>query len=259
MSHSGQLNVYALPELMPDVSLAGSVSVVVDILRATTTMIHALASGAKRVIPCLQVEDAFQLRAERLQHDPNEQILLGGERGGLRVEGFDLGNSPAHYTPEVVAGKTLLFSTTNGTRAIFRVLTSDTVYPACFNNMSAVRDKLLPHSVINIVCAGTDRQYTEEDILFAGFLVDQMMISQNRYALNAQAIAAREMWERNFSLACRFGKKKIHPETLAGILRQSRGGENLMQLGLGGDILSAAVIDAFSIAPQVDLHTLEMT
>jgi hypothetical protein len=86
-----------------------------------------------------------------------------------------------------------------------------------------------------------------------------MIISKNRYALNAQAVAAREMWERNFSLACRFGGKKIHPETLAGILRQSRGGKNLMQLGLGSDILSAAVIDAFSIAPHVDLQTLEIT
>src|SRR3954447_24007137 len=106
--------VHLLPALVEPETLRDQTVVVVDVLRATTTIVHALAAGARAVVPCLEVEEARQ-RAANL---PAGSAVLGGERQGLRIEGFDLGNSPTEYTPERVAGKTVVFTTTNGTRAM---------------------------------------------------------------------------------------------------------------------------------------------
>src|SRR5262245_57387196 len=108
------LNVHLLPELTTPEALTGGVVVVIDVLRATTTITTALAAGARRVIPCLDVADARAAAA----NSPEGECVLGGERQGLRIEGFDLGNSPNEYTPASVGGKTLVFSTTNGTKAM---------------------------------------------------------------------------------------------------------------------------------------------
>src|ERR1041384_8191351 len=108
---SRTINVHLLPILVEPHELAGKLVVVIDVLRATTMIIHALAAGAKAVIPFLEVAGAREL-AERLPG----QAVLGGERGGNRIAGFDLGNSPLEYTPAAVGGKTLVFTTTNGTR-----------------------------------------------------------------------------------------------------------------------------------------------
>ena len=241
-------------------ALAGSIAVVIDVLRATTTITHALAAGALRVIPCLETQDALDMRTKLQQQSPETPVLLGGERGGVLIEGFDLGNSPEDYTPEHIGGKTLVFSTTNGTRAMFRLLDADAIFLACFNNATAVAKCLLNFSKITILCAGTDRQYTEEDMLLAGFLVERLTRwSQQRYALNTYAVAARECWDTSFPLAKRIGEETIHPENLAQILRQSRGGTNLMQLGLGKDILAASRIDVFDLVPQIQHEQREIT
>jgi len=253
------LSVFPVPEMMPEnastaESLGGTVAVVIDVFRATTTITHALVAGATQAIPCLEIQDAFDMREKLRQQSIDEHILLGGERGGVLIDGFDLGNSPEDYTPERVGGKTLIFSTTNGTRAMFRLCDADAIYLACFNNASAVAKCLLEFPKITILCAGTNRQYTEEDMLLAGFLVERLTRwSENRYALNTYAVAAREQWDTNFPLAKRIGEEPIHPENLAQILRQSRGGKNLMQLGLGKDILAASCIDLFDLVPKIDL------
>lgn len=259
------LSVFPVPEMMPEEestaeALAGTVAVIIDVLRATSVIAHALAAGATRAIPCLETRDAFATREKLRQQSPDEQVVLGGERGGVLIEGFDLGNSPEDYTSERVGGKTLIFSTTNGTRAIFRMLDADGIYLACFNNASAVAKCLLNFPKITILCAGTDGQYTEEDMLMAGFLVERLMRwSQHCYSLNTYAVAAKERWDTSFSAAKRIGEEPIHPENVAQILRQSRGGKNLMQLGLGKDILAASRIDIFDLVPKIEHGQREIT
>src|SRR5262245_28555218 len=98
MPATRQIDVYLLPALVDPADLTGKVAVVIDVLRATTTIVHALANGARDVIPCLEITDA-------LQH-AGPAILRGGERGGRQIPGFDLGNSPAEYSREAVGGKT---------------------------------------------------------------------------------------------------------------------------------------------------------
>src|SRR5262245_43217359 len=109
-----EVSVYLLPELAAPGRLAGGVAVVIDVLRATKNIIHALAAGCSAVRPCAEVEEARELaggmRAGR--------VLLGGERGGRPLPGFDVGNSPREYTAKLCKGSTLVLTTTNGTRAL---------------------------------------------------------------------------------------------------------------------------------------------
>jgi len=250
------LSVFPTPDMMPQTmssadNISGTVAVVIDVLRATTTIVHALAAGALRVIPCRETEEAFVLRENLREVSPDQPVLLGGERGGVLIDEFDLGNSPEDYTHERVIGKTLIFTTTNGTRALFRLLDADAIYFSCFNNVSAVVKCLLKFSKIIILCAGTDRLYTGEDMLLAGMLTERLTrLSEKPYLLNTYAVAAKEQWDTSFPVAKRIGQERIHPENLAQILRQSRGGKNLMALGLGKDILAASQIDLFDWVPR---------
>ena len=129
------------------------VAVVIDVLRATTTIVTALAHGAHVIIPCTEVTQARKIAR---QHK-SEHVLLGGERGGEKIEGFDLDNSPGNYTPEMVAGKTIVFTTSHGTQAIARASGAAQVIIASLLNLSAVAQRLAasPRNV-HLVCSGTD-------------------------------------------------------------------------------------------------------
>src|ERR1700728_2643612 len=104
------VSVHMLPALIPDGALRGGVAVVIDVLRATTTMIHALAAGCDAIIPCLEIEEAREVASIL----PAGWTVLAGERQWLPIEGFDLGNSPGDCTPDICSGKTLVMTTTNG-------------------------------------------------------------------------------------------------------------------------------------------------
>ncbi len=163
--------VHLLPSLIPPGSLRGGVAVVVDVLRATTVMVRALANGCAAVIPCGEIDEARTVAAGL----PPGTAFLGGERGGLPIPGFDLGNSPDDFTFEACQGKTLVMTTTNGTRAILASLEAERVYVASFANLKATADELTVQLLkkdhgypIHIVCAGTEGFISLEDSLLAG-------------------------------------------------------------------------------------------
>src|SRR5713101_9803885 len=114
MPEDRDVQVHLLPELAPSGRLKGGVAVVIDVLRATTTIIHALAAGCAAVRPCAEVDEAKELAGSMRAG----RVLLGGERGGAPLAGFDLGNSPREYTTKICRGNTLVLTTTNGTRAL---------------------------------------------------------------------------------------------------------------------------------------------
>ena len=237
------IDVYPLPVLFEAGELRGTCAVVIDVLRATTTSLFALASGAERIVPLLDVDDALRRRGG--------STVLGGERGGIQIAGFDLGNSPESFTPEIVAGKTVFFTTTNGTVALHAARFAEPVFLACFMNAAAVVETLSRLDRISLVCAGTDGDVTEEDLLLAGCLTERLQRrSEYGYRLNVQATTAMELWRGSFSLRRILGLEVVLPEALAQVLRRSRGGSNLMRLGLGADILTAARIDSIDLVPQ---------
>jgi 2-phosphosulfolactate phosphatase len=250
------LNVYSLPLLVEPEELVGSTVLVIDVLRGTTTITYALEAGAEQVIPCLEVDDAKKL-AEQF---PAGEFVLGGERNGVLIEGFDLGNSPEDYSVASVGGKTVIFTTTNGTRALLHARQADEVFPTAFVNAGAVVAKLLERENISILCSGTDGQISNDDVLLAGMLVDRIQRqSGGIYQENAQALTARETWLHAFALPQSLGAEPLGPDRLAQELGKSLGGKNLIALELFEDILAAARIDAFDIVPRFDTKTLRIT
>jgi 2-phosphosulfolactate phosphatase len=226
--------VHLLPGLAPPGRLAGGVAVVIDVLRATTTIVHALAAGCTAVVPCAEVEEARALADGLLAG----KALLGGERGGRPLPGFDLGNSPREYTSAVCGGTTLILTTTNGTRALLRAAEAERVLVAGFVNYSAVCEQLRQEArPIHIVCAGSEGEVTLEDTLLAGALVDFL----------CEAGAARVNDAGRLAWDC----FENHGRVLLGALEVSRGGTQLRQLGYDDDIHAAARVDQFALVPEL--------
>jgi 2-phosphosulfolactate phosphatase len=249
------LNVYALPKLVDPRELAGGTAIVLDVLRATTTIVYALDAGAKQFIPCMTIADALAI-AEQF---PRDEVVLAGERDGLPIDGFDLGNSPEEFTPERVEGKTVVFTTTNGTQAIHHAKAADEVLLAAFVNAGAIVRRLFDRENVHILCSGTNGLMGDDDVLLAGMLVERLEREGGMvYRENAQAMTARETWLHAFSLPQALGGEVLDPDLLASKLRGSLGGHNLATLGLDDDIIAASWISRFDLVPRVDVKTLHV-
>ena len=245
------LNVYALPSLVTPEDLAGGTVVVIDVLRSTTTIVYALEAGALEVIPCQEVEEARQVASQF----PPGDVVLGGERGGLLIEGFDLGNSPTEYTPSSVGNRTVVLTTTNGTRAMAKCGQAARVLLGAFVNASAIFDEIVGQDQIHLLCSGTDGQYSRDDVLLAGLLVEWLQRRGGTpYQLNAQAVTARENWVSSFAVPYAIGAEPLDAELLARELRKSLGGRNLTAIGLDDDIRTASQLDRYSVVPELDLE-----
>src|SRR5262245_46344429 len=131
MPSARELSVHLLPGLIEPGRLAGGVAVAVDVLRATTTIVHALAAGCPAVWPCAEVEEA-KVRAAGI----GRRALLAGERGGVAISGFDLGNSPGDFKSSACKGRDLVLTTTNGTKALLRAAEAERVMVGAFVNFS---------------------------------------------------------------------------------------------------------------------------
>jgi 2-phosphosulfolactate phosphatase len=243
--------VHLLPKLIPPEGLRGAVAVVVDVLRATTVMIRALAAGCRAVIPCSGIEEAKALAASL----PPGAAVLAGEREGLPIPGFDLGNSPAEFTSEACAGKTVVMTTTNGTRAILASLDAKHVYIASFANLTATVDELTvkfqrrDRAPLHIVCAGTEGSISLEDSLLAGAIVSRLLIPpghinpDGRRLGNDEAVIAVSEWLEV--------ERYLEHRPLSRLLSMGRGGQNVQRIGLAVDIEDAAAFDRFSLVAEL--------
>lgn len=258
---SPQLHVHLLPSLIEADALNGGTAVIVDILRASSTMITALQNGATRVIPCGTTEEAFRLRDQ----SPQESILLGGERGGVKIQGFDFGNSPAEYNTSAVAGRTVVFTTTNGTKAILKASTAATILIGAFLNRAAITDRLRRElRSTHLICAGTDGVVTGEDVLFAGAVVDQLMDHNTPdgedsvsagWTLNDSAVMAWSLWRKTVADIAQGNAEnptQVLSERLTQAMRNTQGGRNLVSLGYNSDISLCSQLDQFGIIPELD-------
>jgi 2-phosphosulfolactate phosphatase len=234
MPHDREVQVHLLPDLAPAGCLSGGLAVVIDVLRSTTTMIHALAAGCTAVRPCLEVDEARRLAGQMRAG----RVLLAGERGGLPLPGFDLGNSPGEYTAKVCRGTTLVLTTTNGTRACYRAAEADRALIAGFVNYSAVCEQLRQDSrPLHLICSGTDGEISLEDTLLAGALVD-FLCEVSEVRINDSARLAWDCFEN-------------HGQVLLGALQIGKGGTHLQGLGLAADIEAAAQVDQFNLVPEL--------
>lgn len=239
-----------LSDDMPRELVAGDIAIIVDVLRASTTIVTALEEGAAFVKPVADVDEA-----RRLKHGDFSSCLLGGERGGLQIAGFDLGNSPAEYTHSVVAGRGVVMTTTNGTLAIERCKAAREILVGSFlNRTSVARTALLLAAkrgidAIHIVCAGTNGEETDEDILGAGAIVDAGIVAaKSRSLFDPQSQKASSEFLRVVN------QSNDLRGQLTARLRQSLGGKNLIQLGMDSDLILAATVDRCRLVPHQCPH-----
>lgn len=231
----GRLDVAHFPADLTR-TLGSDCIVAIDVLRSTTVIAHALANGAREVVPVSSPEEALA-RAAAFERSG---VVLGGERGNARIDGFDAGNSPAEYTPGLVRGKTVIACTTNGTRAL-RALNDAPVTAlvlcASFANLTAVTDalKALPQaSTATLLCSGQDGQFSLEDFLCAGAIASRLGANAERMSDSAlAALASYESCERD----------------LASFIARGEHAQHLIAMGFANDVATCADIDVCPVAP----------
>lgn len=236
-----RLDVYLTPGEITPADLADREVVVIDILRATSSIVQALSSGARSIYPVSSIEDALRL-ANTFGRD---EVLLCGERKWLPIEGFDLGNSPREFTPERVGGKTLVMSTTNGTGAISLTLGASRVFIGSLLNLGAVVNELTSSAAEPVfLCSGRERHFAIEDAVCAGLMVSRLTgDAPDDWTMNDGAIAA-------MALAESFGAD-------ADLFRRTVAGRAIADAGLEEDLEFCARTDVHDVLPV--LHDRNIT
>ena len=228
------IHVFLSPVEVGESAVEGSVAVVMDVIRATTTMVEALANGARAIFPTASTEEAVKLASSLGRGD----TLLCGERKGLKVQGFDLGNSPTEFTSNVVGGKQLVMSTTNGTRAFLAAEGSTRVLAASFLNLSAVVKAVREEESLLIVCAGKENRFSLDDALCAGSLLTALT------ALEPVDLLLNDAARMVLDLA------SLH-EVDADFLASTAAGRALAEVGLERDLDVCAVRDRYTLVPEM--------
>jgi 2-phosphosulfolactate phosphatase len=227
--------LYGTQQLSPQ-DLQGRVVAVIDVLRASTTIAAALANGARAVIPFESSEEAVT-RSKQFERGA---VRLAGERRMLKMEGFDLGNSPLEHTREAVEGKTVLLATTNGTRALLGVPGARDVVVASYVNLTGVstmlRAALRGGADITIVCAGQDRQFALEDAACAGRYVYHVCKRLPGVDVNDAALAA-SLIDRKYG------------DNLMRLFATAAHGRALAAAGFEEDLAACAAVDSFPVIP----------
>ena len=242
------LNVHYLPQFVSESDLADRTVVVIDLLRASTTICFALARGAESVIPFLEV-DHVRRAADGLDR---QRIVMGGERDGRIIDGFDLGNSPEEYRADEVFGRTVLFTTTNGTRALDHARLAQRVVVAAAVNREAAATAVAQDEHLDILCAGTGGVVTREDVLAAG-AVTRSLLDKSAREMNSWAEASLREWEELVTTAGALGRSPS--EQLAEELKTTPGGKNLLAIGQETDLPLCAQLDVLEVVPERDQAT----
>lgn len=229
-----KLDVLLTPgDLVPG-EIAGRTVVMLDVLRASTSIVEALASGARTLYPVATIEEAIGL-ARTLGRD---EVLLAGERKALPIEGFDLGNSPGEFTPERVGGKLVVMSTTNGTLALTAATAGERVVVGAWTNFQAVVDDLVRTEANPVfLCAGRDRAFGLEDAVCAGQMAAALL----------EALPGVE-WEMNDGAVAALALAEEFPDPAA-LFPRTAAGRAIQEAGMAEDLEWCARTDLRDVVP----------
>jgi 2-phosphosulfolactate phosphatase len=219
--------------LISTTDLEGRDAVVIDVLRASTSICTALHNGCRHVTPVPTPEQAFELR----EQNADDQMLLCGERGGKKIDGFDLGNSPSEYTPDRIADKTMIFCSTNGSGAVVKCQSAAATFVGGFINLQVLIERLnASNRSLTVLCSGREGRFALEDTICAGMLVERL-VSESEYAIcNDAALVARLLY-------------KNYAQNIETAVRVSDHGRYLTVLGFGADISLAVALDSMPVLP----------
>ncbi|WP_454052530.1 2-phosphosulfolactate phosphatase family protein [Clostridium sp. Marseille-Q7071] len=207
------------------------VVVVIDVLRATSVMVTALNNGCKEVIPVSHVEEAREVVKE-----DREKYVLGGERNALKIEGFDYSNSPLDYTRENIQGKTLVMTTTNGTRAIKNSKGASRIFIASMINGKAVAKKLIElNKDVVFVNAGTYGEFSIDDFITSGYIIN-LMRKEAEVELTDIAVTSNYIYNNN--------------EDIFSFVKNASHYKRILELDLEEDLKYCLSKDVVDIVPE---------
>ena len=229
-----QVSVNFAPWQIDEMSLNDKNVVVIDVLRASTTIATALRNGAKEILPVSNIESAVKISSSLY----GDVTLRGGERNGKMIEGFNLGNSPSEYVREAVDGKSIIFLTTNGSAAMVKGRYAKHQLIAAFVNLTSVVDALVKlGSDMTLICAGQDNKFCIEDAVCAG-----KIIAAYEKASGAQVLP-------DDSALAAMALEKAWGKNILKMLRQSAHGRFLTEIGFEEDLKICAAVDAIPVLP----------
>ena len=226
-----RLDVLLLPGELDARPRPQRAAVVIDVIRATSTIVSAFQHGVRSVLPVASVEEA------RRAQSATPDALLAGERGGQRLPGFDLGNSPREFVGDAVADRDVVLTTSNGTKTLRAVGEGRVVAIGAFLNRTAVGTWLLGRGEDALmVCSGYEGIFSLEDAVCAGAIVDGMCGASASLTLGDTARACRVLWGR-------------YASEMPGLLRDTEWGRHIVHIGLGADLDLCAQLDVTSVVP----------
>ncbi|NLY75715.1 MAG: 2-phosphosulfolactate phosphatase [Firmicutes bacterium] len=228
------IDVLILPQLGNHRELSNKRIVALDVLRATSTIVTALSNGAAEVIPVGEYDEALLL----VRSIGRSICLLGGERKGYKIEGFDLGNSPREYTGEKVGGKKIILCTTNGTKAIKAFAGAAEVLIGSYLNINRIVECLLQNRMdTTLVCSGREGKLSLEDLACAGMI-----------ARSVSEAGAAELTDA--AKAAVFTAKQIRKGGLTKFVSETEHGRYLKKIGMESDLKACTAIDSVPVLPR---------
>jgi len=232
------LDVFPTAQSIGDVT--DKVVLIVDVLRATSVITTALINGAEMIIPVTTIEEALNLKENYKQ-----KAVLGGERNAVKPQGFDVGNSPLEYSKESIYGKKVILTTSNGTNAIRSAKNAKHIIISCFLNAEAAAKQAVSLSEnktdIAIVCAGTLGNFSLDDIVCAGALVDYICNCQSNFKLSDLALASRTLY-------------KTCKDDLSSLISHGMHYNFLIKQGFEQDVRYCLQQNVFNIVPFYDFQ-----
>jgi 2-phosphosulfolactate phosphatase len=236
-----RINTLLSPFNVDELYFTKKTTIVIDVLRATTTIITALNNGAKEIIPINAVEFAVKLSGDTT----SSQTILAGERNTHKIDGFGLGNSPLEFTEDVVSSKSIVLFTTNGSKAIVKAKYSSNLLIASFLNGSSVADHVKNEEEIVIMCSGNNGLFSFEDSVCAGFLIEEL----NEISIDTELDDA--------STVCHLLYKK-NKKNLKKMMLETEHGKKLTEQGYKEDIIYSAQRNILNIVPQFSAGSVKL-
>ena len=238
-----RIEVYFTPKHVEEMQLKDKNVIVIDVLRASTTIAAALYNGAKEIIPVGSIENAAKISGNLL----GDVTLRAGERNAKMIEGFNLGNSPLEYREEVVRGKSIIFVTTNGSGTIVRGRYAKKLAVAAFVNLSSVVDYFVRlNENVTVICAGSSNNFSLEDAVCAGRIVNELKKKIPGRSITDDAAEAAQALDKTL------GKNLLR------LLKSTEHGQYLSEIGFEDDLLFCSKLDTLPVLPVLAGSTIRL-
>jgi 2-phosphosulfolactate phosphatase len=237
-----KLNVIFTPSSVDELHFTEKIVVVIDVLRATSTIVTAFMNGVKEVIPVGSIEFAVKASSSIF----GGHTLIGGERNTKKIDGFNLGNSPAEYTAETVGGKSVILFTTNGSKAIAKTKFSEKTFICSYLNISSLAAHLKTYNKdIEIVCSGRNSMFSLEDTICAGKLAGEILKDKPDMELSDSAKSA-------VALSDTLGVNLLKT------ISETEHGKLLIENGFLSDVEYCSQVDITELIPVFSSNTIKL-